>query len=127
MAYLQTACKGYLAHDTLHKRRLSFTVLADKSHFFASFDGESDMIENSMGTVILAHFVTDNGVITGAKTRRKLQMHHFVVHFVNLYGHYLFKLLDTLLHLHGLGGLIAESVYESFDVGYLLLLVLVGP
>ena len=39
----------------------------------------------------------------------------------------LLQLLDAALHLHGLGGLVAETLDEGFRVLYLFLLVLPGP
>ena len=35
-------------------------------------------------------------------------------------------MLDATLHLHGLGGLVAEALNEIFDVGNLFLLIFVG-
>ena len=54
-------------------------------------------------------------------------MHGRVVHLVHFYGHHFLQLLDLLLHLHSLGGLIAEALYELAHVGHLFLLVFVGP
>ncbi len=53
-------------------------------------------------------------------------MHHLAVDLVDLDGHNLLQLLDALLHLNGLGGLIAETINEGLDVGDLFLLVLVS-
>ena len=54
-------------------------------------------------------------------------MHGRIVNLVDFDGHYLGQLLDAALHLHGLGGLVTEALYELFHVGNLLLLVLVRP
>ena len=54
-------------------------------------------------------------------------MHVRVVHLIHLYGHNLLQLPDALLHLYGLGGLIAKSLYEGFGVGNLFLLVFISP
>ena len=53
-------------------------------------------------------------------------MHGRVVDLVDFYRHHLLQLLHLLLHLHGLGGLIAEALNELAHIGHLLLLVLVG-
>ena len=53
-------------------------------------------------------------------------MHRRVVDLVHLDGHHLLQLTQTLLHLHGLRGLIAEALHERAYVGHLLLLVLIG-
>ena len=82
----------------------------------------------SLGRSIhLLDILADYGIVARAQARGKLQVHRRVVNLVNLYGHYLLQLLHLLLHLHGLGGLVAEALYEGFHVLYLLLLVLVSP
>ena len=53
-------------------------------------------------------------------------MHRGIVHLVHLNRHNLLQLLYAALHLHSLGWLIAEPLNEVLDVGYFLLLVLVG-
>ena len=127
MTHLQFSRVGNLAHDTLHERRFSFTVLADKSHFLTTFDGERHMIEHRVSAIVLAHIITDDRIVATSETRRELQVHRGVVHLVNLDGHDLLQLLDFLLHLHGLRGLIAEALDEGLHLCHLLLLVLVGP
>ena len=126
VAYLQRSCKRNLAHDTLHKCGLSLAVLADESHFLTALDGKGDVVENCMRAIILAHLVADNGIVATAKTGWKLEVHLLVVDLVDLNGHDLLQLLDAALHLHGLGGLVAETLYKVLDIGNLLLLVLVG-
>ena len=54
-------------------------------------------------------------------------MHGGCVYLVYLYRDNLFQLLDAALHLHGLGGLVPETLNEVFDIGYLFLLVLIRP
>ena len=127
MPHLQFSRIGNLAHDTLHERRFSFTVLADESHFLTTFDGERHMIEHRMGAIVLAHIITDDRIVATSETRRELQVHRGVVHLVNLDGHDLLQLLDFLLHLHGLRGLIAEALDEGLHLCHFFLLVLVGP
>ena len=48
------------------------------------------------------------------------------VYFVYLNGNNLFQLLDTALHLDSLGRFVSETLDEILDVGYFLLLILVG-
>ena len=126
MSHLQVSIKGYLAHDALHQRRLTLAVLTHKGHFLATLDGEVDMREDGMGTIVLADILTDDGIVAGAQTGRKLQTQGGVVDFIDLDGHYLLQLLYLLLHLYGLGGLITEALNELAHLLYLLLLVLVG-
>ena len=46
VADFQISLERNLAHDTLHERGFSLTVLADESHFFAAFEGEIDIGEH---------------------------------------------------------------------------------
>ena len=126
VAYLQRSCKRNLAHDTLHKCGLSLAVLADESHFLTALDGKGDVVENCMRAIILAHLVADNGIVATAKTGWKLEVHLLVVDLVDLNGHDLLQLLDAALHLHGLGGLVAETLYEVLNIGDFFLLILIG-
>ncbi len=48
------------------------------------------------------------------------------IHLVHLNSFYFSQLLHAALHLHGLGGLVAEALDELLGVGYLFLLVLIG-
>ena len=63
MADLQLTRKGNLTHDAFHKRRLSLAVLADEGHLLAALDGESDVVEDGMGAIVLAHLVADDGIV----------------------------------------------------------------
>ena len=84
------------------------------------------MVEHHM-TVGLLHLITDDGIVATTQTRRELQVHGGVVHLVHLNNLHLLQLTQTLLHLHSLCGLIAETLHKVANVGHLLLLVLVGP
>ena len=79
-----------------------------------------------MVAIALAHSVAYHGIVARAQTWWKLQVHRGIVHLVHLNRHNLLQLLYAALHLHSLGWLIAEPLYEVLDVGYFLLLVLVG-
>ena len=79
-----------------------------------------------MRAIIFAKFITNNRVIATSKAWRKLQVHAFVIHLIDLNGFYLFQLTDALLHLNGLGCLITKTLDESFCVGYFFLLVFIG-
>ena len=125
MANLQISLKGYLVHDTLHERRLTFTVFAHESHLLTTLNGQVDVVEDEV-VVSLPHLIANHRIVTRTQTGRELQVHGRVVHLVNLNGHYLFQLLHLLLHLHGLGSLITETFNKLLHVGNLLLLVLVG-
>ena len=126
VAYLQMAVKGYLAHDTLHQRRLALAVLADKGDLLAALDGEVHVAEDLVVAIHLLHLVADDGVVAGAQTGGELQVHGRIVNVVHLDGHDFLQLLHLLLHLYGLRRLIAEALYKRLHVGDFLLLVLVG-
>ena len=79
-----------------------------------------------MRAVRLAYLVADYREVAATQTGRKLQPHSRCVNVVNLYRHYLLELFNLLLHLNGFRRLVAEALYESLHVGYLLLLVFVG-
>ena len=127
MAYLQVTVEGNLAHDTLHECRLALAVTTHEGHLLTAADGQVDVLEHLVGTIDLADILADDGEVARAQTRRKLQAQGRRVHLVNLDGYHLFQLFHLLLHLHGFGGLIAETFDELPHVGHLLLLVLVGP
>ena len=63
MAHLQVSVKGYLAHDALHQRRLTLTILTHKGHLLATLDGEVDIREDGMGTIVLADVLADDGIV----------------------------------------------------------------
>ena len=63
MAHLQVSIKRYLTHDTLHQRRLTLTVLTHKGHLLATLDGEVDIREDGMGTIVLADILADDGIV----------------------------------------------------------------
>ena len=48
MTYLQRTIKRNLAHNTLHKSRLTFTILTDESHFLTSFDNQVDPLKHRL-------------------------------------------------------------------------------
>ena len=133
VAYLHVVPQGeaagvvaYLAHDALHEGGLSFAVLAHEGHLLAPVDGEVHVVEHHVLAVCLADVLADDGVVAAAAAARKLQPQGGRVFFVHLHPLQLLQLLDAALHLHGLGGLVAETLDEGFGVFYLLLLVLVG-
>ena len=126
MTDLQLARIGNLTHDTFHKGRLSFAVLAYECHLLSSLDGQRHMVEDGMRTIVLAHLVADDGIVARTQTRREFQMHRGVVDLVNLDGHDLLQLLNFLLHLHGLSRLITEALNEVLHLCHFLLLVFVG-
>ena len=126
MSYLQVTIERNLAHDTLHQRRLTLTVLTHKGHLLTAFDGQVDVREDGMGTIVLADILADNGVVATTQTRWELQVQCRVVDLIDLDGHNLFQLLHLLLHLYSLGGLIAEALNKLAHLLYFLLLILVG-
>jgi len=126
VAYLEGAVEGDFAHDTLDECRLALAVLAHKGHLLAALDGERHAREDVVVTVGLGYLVADDGIVAAAQTWGELEVHGRIVDLVNLDGNYLLQLLEAALHLHGFGGLVAETLYKVLDVGYLFLLVLVG-
>ena len=126
MGDLQCAGVGYLSHDTFYEGRLSFTVLAYEGHLLTPPDRHVHMIEDGLLRIVFPHVLTYHGEIARAEAGREFQVHHLVVHLIHLDGYDFLQLLDAALHLYGLGGLIAEPLYECLDVGDLFLLVLVG-
>ena len=125
MPHLQRTLEGNLAHDTFHQGRFSLTVLTYESHLLTALDGEVHVVEDN-AVVGLLHLVTDHGVIARAQARRKLQVHSGIIHLVDLDNLHFLQLAQALLYLHGLGRLIAETLYEIAYIGHLLLLVLIG-
>ena len=123
---LQRTGEGNLSHDALNERGLTLTVLSDKGYLLATLDGHVDMGEDGVSAIVLAHVVADDRIVATAQTRRELEVHDLVVDIIDLDGHNLLKLTDALLHLHSLGGLIAEALDKRLGVGDLLLLVLIS-
>ena len=79
-----------------------------------------------MVTVCFAELVDDEGIVAGAGCGREFEREARVVDLVDLDALDFGQLLHAALHLHGLGGLVAEALDELLGVGNLLLLVLVG-
>ena len=127
MSHFERTCKRYLTHDTLHQGGLSLAILAHKCHLLTTLDCKRYTRKHGVRTIIFAQLVADNGIIATAQARWKLEVHTLVVHLVHLDRHYFLQLSNALLHLHRLSGLIAETLYEGFGVGYLLLLVFISP
>ena len=125
MTYGKLAIKRNLTHDALYKCGLTLTVTAYKSHLLTAFYGQVNTAENRMVTITLGHALTYHRIITAADGWRELKAHGLVVHLINLNGYNLLQHLDAALHLHCLGGFIAETLYEILGIGYLLLLILV--
>ena len=126
VAHFQCAIKRNLVHDTLHESRLTFAILTYKRHLFASLYSKRNVREDGMVAICLAYSIADYRIVATTQTWWKLQVHSRIVYLVDFYRHNLFQLLDAALHLHSLGWLIAESLYEVFDVGNLFLLILVS-
>ena len=80
-----------------------------------------------MLSVVFAYVLTNDRIVARPQTRRKLQVHHLVVDFIDFYWHNLLQLSYPLLHLYSFRGLIAETLNECFCVGNLFLLVGISP
>ena len=113
---------GYFAQNQAQL----LAVLTYERHFLATLDGKVHMVEDGMLAIILSHLIADNRIIAATETRRELEMHLLGIHLVHLDRNDFLQLLDAALHLYSLGWLIAESLDEVLDIGYFLLLVLVG-
>ena len=79
-----------------------------------------------MFTIAFRHILADDGIVARTQTGREFQVNGRVIYFVHLNGYHLLQLTNLLLHLNGLGRLIAEALNELAHVLHLLLLVLVG-
>ena len=79
-----------------------------------------------MRAEILAEVLHDEGEVATARGRRKSQIQTGCVLLVHLESLEFFELLDARLHLHGLGGFVAETLDELFCFLNHLLLVEVG-
>ena len=126
MADGKRSVKRNLTHDALDQCGLTLTVTAYESHLLTAFDGQVNSAEYRVVTVTLCNALTDDRIVAAADGGRELKTHGLVVNLVNLDGNYLLKCLDAALHLYGLGGFVAETLYELLGIGYLLLLVLIG-
>ena len=127
MPDLQVAREGNFSHDTFHECRLTLTVLTYKGYFLTALYGEGDMFKHGVVAVVLSHVVANDRIVTTSQAGRKMEMHGRIVDFVHFHWYDLLQLANALLHLHGLCGLIAEALDKLLDVGYLLLLVGIGP
>ena len=127
VAELQAAAVVDFLHDALDEGGLACAVLAHEGHFLAALDGEVYIVKHTMRAVVLAQVFANDGIVARTRTGRKLQVERGGVYLVHFDGHHFLQLLDAALHLHGLGGFVAEAFDEVANVGHLLLLVLVGP
>ena len=123
MADFERPGEGDFAHDTFDQGGFALAVFAHEGHFFAAADGESGVVEHLVVAVGLAHVVGDDGKVARARSRREAQIKVRSIHFIHLNALNLSELLHAALHLHGLGGLVAEAFDEGFSVGNLLLLI----
>ena len=126
MTYLEIARKRNLAHYTLHQSRFTLAVLTYECHLLATLDGKGHMVEDGMIALILSHLIADDRIIAATETRKELEMHLLGINPVHLDRNDFLQLLDAALYLYSFGRLIAESLDEVLDIGYFLLLVLVG-
>ena len=118
--------EGNLAHDALDERRLALAVAPYEGHFLAPFEGEVDVGEDDVVAVGLAHVLADDGVAAAPLCGLELQAQLAAVLLVHLDRDDFLQPFDAALHLHGLGGLVAEALDELARLGNLALLVLVG-
>ena len=125
VTHLERALKGYFAQDALHQRTLALAVAAHEGHLLAAPDGQVDVVEDG-AVVVLAHLVADHGEVAAPLRTGELQAQGAGVHLVHLDGDDLLQLPHLLLHLHGLGGLVAEALDEGLRLLYLAALVFVG-
>ena len=79
-----------------------------------------------MVAVELREFLTDDGVVAGARAGREFQVERGVVHLIHFDGHNFRELFDSVLHLHRLGRFVAEAFDEVLHLGDFSLLVFVG-
>ena len=79
-----------------------------------------------MLAVALREAIDDHRVSTRRHCGEKGEVHRRAVNVLHLDTINLRELLDTALHLHGLGRLVAEALDEVFGSLDLLLLILVG-
>ena len=63
MTNLERSGERNLTHDTFYQGRLTLAVLTHESHLLATLDGKGNMVEDSMGAVILAHLIADDRII----------------------------------------------------------------
>ena len=124
MTDFKCAGVGYLVHDTFYESRFSFAVLAYECYFFATFDGECRMVKYLMVAISLAYIVGYNRIIARAWCRRKFQIEMRGVHLIDFDAVYFGQLFDAALHLHALGGFVAESLDKVFGFLDHLLLIL---
>ena len=127
MSHTKASVKGNLALDTFYQRGFSLSIPSHKGHLLSSMNGEVDIVEDIVVAIVLGHIFANDGIVSASHTAGELQMEGAVVHLVHLDGNHAFKLLQSALHLNGLGGLVTETVHKGTDVGNLLLLVLVCP
>ena len=111
-------------HYAFHEGRFTLAVFAHKSHFLTAFYCKRSVVKHLMVAIAFPYIVGDDREIARTRCRREFQVEVRGVHFVHFDALYLGKLLHAALHLHGLGGLVAETFDEFFGIFDLLLLVL---
>ena len=126
MSDLEGAHVVELAHDTLDESGFTFSVLAYECYFLSAADGESDVMEDVVGTEILAQVFDDKWKIAASRSRRKTQVEPRGVFEIHFKAFEFLQLLNAALNLDGFGGFIAEPLDEVLGVLNHLLLVLVG-
>ena len=125
--HLQRPLEGYLAEDTFHEGRFTFSVAPYKRHLLTAADGEVDMGNDFFLPIGLAQVFHNQWEVAAALAGREFQVEGAVIDIIHLDGYNAVQLFDAFLHLYRLGGLVAETLDELLQVGNLLLLILVGP
>ena len=111
------------AGEDLHERGLAGAVGADERHVLAAVELEVDIAVDVLVAVGLGHALEAHDHVAGARRVGELKVDVLVA--LGQDDELLFDLLDladALLRLGGLGGLIAELVYEDLHVGDVALL-----
>ena len=79
-----------------------------------------------MFSILLLHIISYHRIVSRSRCWWKFQTYVRIIHLINFYALYLFKLFNTALHLNCFRWLISKALYKILYVFYFFLLILIS-
>jgi len=114
------------AHNDPGQRGFSFAVFANKSYFFAAFNGQINFFQNIELSVVFGQFPHFGNHCSGAQSRRKFNAQSRIIFIVNFKSFKPIQCFHTRLYLNCFGSLIAETGNKFFCISNHFLLIDIG-
>ena len=79
-----------------------------------------------MFSILLLHIISYHRIVSRSRCWWEFQTYVRIIYLINFYALYLFKLLDTALHLNCLRWFISKALYKILYIFYFFLLILIS-